>query len=742
MVPRDGELPNALSPGALRWEAAGVTPGDSERDGDRDRDSDSGGGEIEVRAGATGYRFQVSRRGRLRQVAFGDGPGVPALRVVDQEGGFPHAHPTYGEDVRGKPALRVTHHDGVTTTRLTVDGHERRRADGGDEHRIRLVDEGEPLDVVLGFRTWEDDDVLEQWVEVTNRQAGPITVHAAAAAAPCLPVTDDGAWLTHFGGGWAAEWGTVEERLRFGAKVLESYGGVQPHLQHNPFFLLSPDGPSTEDGGAVLAGGLAWGGNVRFGFEVASRDVLRMWCGASPVGADHVLDPGTTLVTPRMVWAWSPAGRGPLSRRLHRWVRGHAVRDGERLRPIVVNNWESTFFDFDQAKLLALMDGARDIDAELFLLDDGWFGDEHPRDDDRAGLGDWVVDRRKLPGGLAALTDGAAARDLRFGLWVEPEMVNPRSTLYEQHPDWVVAQPGRERRLGRHQLVLDVCRPEVRRFAADVVGRLLDENPGISYVKWDANRSISEPGTTALPADRQGNFWHDHATATWALMAEVTERHPDVELMLCASGGGRVDLGSLRWFHEVWLSDNTDPVVRVRMQWAAGHFLPANVVGAHVTRWAERPLPFGCAVAMSARFGFDLDLTGLAPDELAVCRRAVAAYRRVRDLVQLGDLWRLISPDQGTGDVAALAYIARDRSRAVVFAYRLPGPGSASVAVPLAGLDPERDYEVRVIDLTRDEPSPSPSPSPSSAAGGSELLRDGLTWEEAEPLTAAIWELT
>ena len=696
--------------------------------------------DIEISAGTTGYRFQVSRRGRLRQLDFGDGTAAPRSGV--EEGGFPLAYPTYGDDGRGEPALRVTHHDGVTTTRLSVDDHRRWRIEGGEEHRIHLVDRDEPLDVVLGFRTWDGDDVLEQWVETTNRQAGPVTVHAAAAAAPCLgvPAGDgrDGAWLTHFGGGWAAEWGTVEERLTFGAKVLESRGGVQPHLQHNPFFLLSPGGPSTEEEGAVLAGGLAWGGNVRLGFELASRDLLRVWCGASPQAADHVLDPDATLVTPRMVWAWSSAGRGPLSRRLHRWVRGHAVRDGGRPRPIVVNNWEATFFDFDQAKLLALMDGAREIGGELFLLDDGWFGDEHPRDDDRAGLGDWVVDRRKLPGGLAALTEGAAARDLRFGLWVEPEMVNPRSTLYEQHPDWVVSQPGRERRLGRNQLVLDVCQPEVRRFVADVVGRLLDENPGISYVKWDANRSVSEPGTPALPADRQSNFWLDHAEATWSLMAEIAARHPDVELMLCASGGGRVDLGSLRWFHEVWLSDNTDPVARVRMQWAAGHFLPANVVGAHVTRWAERPLPFACAVAMSARFGFDLDLTGLSSEELAVCRRAVAVYRRVRDLVQLGELWRLVSPERGSGDLAALAYAAADRSRAVVFAYRLPGaaPASREVVVPLAGLDPTRTYEVRAVDLEQDEPLPS------TTMTGADLLRDGLEWQATAPVTAAIWELT
>jgi alpha-galactosidase len=692
--------------------------------------------DIEISAGSTGYRFQVSRSGRLRQVSFGDGTAAPRPDD-DYERGLPFAYPTYGEDLRRDAALRVTHHDGVTTTRLVLDDHASTPVEGGSEHRLRLVDREEPLEVVLGFRTWTDDDVLEQWVEVTNRQDGPVIVHEAAAAMPCFSsagpaagaAAGAGPWLTHFGGGWAAEWGEAEERLTLGTKVLDSKGGVQPHLLRNPFFLLSPDGPSTETDGAVVAGALAWGGNVRFGFEVSPHRLLRVWCGANPYAADHVLDPGATLVTPRMVWAWSPAGRGPLSRRLHRWVRRHVVRDGSRVRPIVVNNWESTFFSFDQERLLGLMDGAAAIGGELFLLDDGWFGESHPRDDDTTGLGDWTVDRRKLPGGLDALVAGAAARGLRFGLWVEPEMVNPASTLYAEHPDWVVAQPGRERRTRRNQLVLDVTRPEVRAFVADVVGRLLEANPGISYVKWDANRAVTEPGSPSLPADRQSDFWIDHALATWDVMATVAARHPSVELMLCASGGGRVDLGTLRWFHEVWLSDNTDPVDRVRMQWAAGHFLPAVAVAAHVTRWGDRPLPFACAVAMSARFGFDVDLAGLSDDELAVCRRAVAAYRSVRDLVQLGDLWRLVPP----ADRCALAYVGPDAGRAVVFAYQLSDGTPAPV--PLAGLSASATYRVEPVDLTTD------TPPPSSAALGADLLRDGLHWATADRETAAIWIL-
>ncbi len=411
------------------------------------------------------------------------------------------------------------------------------------------------------------------------------------------------------------------------------------------------------------------------------------------------------------------------------------MRDGDELRPIVVNNWEATFFSFDTDRLLGLIDRTADLGADLFLLDDGWFGTSHPRNDDTAGLGDWQVNEAKLPGGLGPLIERAEARGIRFGLWLEPEMVNADSTLYAEHPGWVVGQPGRPRREWRQQLVLDVLQPEVADFVLGVVDRTLAENPGISYLKWDANRPLTDPGSPALGRDRQANYWVDHVRATWELMAAVAERHPEQTLMLCASGGGRVDLGSLRWFHEVWLSDNTDPVDRVRMQWAASHFLPANAVAAHVTRLGDRPVAFGCAVAMSARFGFDLDFEALTDDELKVCRRAVALYREVRPLVQQGDLWRLLPP----GERCALAYVAPDGDVAVVFGFQLED-GSAVDGVDtlrLAGLRADQTYAITAVDLAA-------PPDPVGTTGewsGSELMERGLPWPLTAAATARIWVL-
>ena len=681
-----------------------------------------------VSSGDAGYGFLVDEEGQLRQAGFGPEIGNHMERLSTRVPArfYPLAYPAYDEEILRAPSLRVTHGDGTTTTRLRVEDVV---ADGpGTE--IVLVDPDCPLEVRLCFHA-EDHGVLRQWVTITNRQRRPVTLFEVAAASPLLATPSP--HLTHFGGSdWAAEWTTTTEPLTPGTKLVDSRGGVRPHLQSSPFFLLSPDGAMDETSGTVVAGALAWGGNTRFAFERTTAPTVRAWCGHNPMAAEYLLDAGATFTTPEQIWAWSTEGVGPLSRRLHRWVRSHAVRDGDALRPIVVNNWEATFFDFDTARLLGLIDRTADLGAELFLLDDGWFGGAYPRNDDTAGLGDWQVNEAKLPGGLGPVMARAQERGVRFGLWVEPEMVNPDSTLYAEHPDWVVGQPTRPRREFRQQYVLDTLQPAVADFVLDVVDRTLAENPGISYLKWDANRPLTDPGSPTLARDRQANYWVDHVRATWDLMAAVAERHPEQMLMLCASGGGRVDLGSLRWFHEVWLSDNTDPVDRVRMQWAASHFLPANVVAAHVTQAENRPIAFGCAVAMSARFGFDVDFAGLTDEELAVCERAVALSRQVRPLVQQGDLWRLVPP----GERAALSYVSPDGDAAVVFGFQLAEPtaGDGS-ALRLCGLRAETTYEVTAFDLA------VPGPGSSERRKGAELMEGGVAWSLPAACTARIWVL-
>lgn len=672
------------------------------------------GEQIHIDGGETGLVLGVGPDGRLHQLGLGAPERCrpdPALPVAI----YPLALPTFGEEALREPALRATHADGAVGTRLVVHDHREGDHAHGVVHEVVLRDRVAPFEVVLRWRTWPDLGLLEQEAEARNLGDRPCALHQLASAAPALPV--DGAHLQHWGGGWAREWTPTVEPIAVGTKVLASAGGVRSSLHLSPLVLWSLAGPPAEEEGEVLAASLVWGGDVRWAAERTVHGQGRLVVGTQHLGADRVLDPGASFAAPPALLGRSSAGVGPLSRRLHRFVREHVVRDGGRPRAIAFNNWEAMGFDLDTDAVCEVIDGAAEVGAELFLLDDGWFGTAYPRDDDTQGLGDWAVDARKFPDGFGPVIDHALARGLRFGLWVEPEMVNPRSEAYEAHPELVVAEPGRERREERQQLVWDLCQPEARALARAVVDDALALHPGISYLKWDANRDVFEAGSGALPADRQSHLPIDRVRATLELMDDVAAAHPDVELMLCASGGGRSDLANLARFHELWTSDNTDPVDRVRLQWGASHLLPANVLGAHVTRWGAKPVAFGCAVAMSARFGFDLDPRTMTTDERAVAREAVATYRRIRPIVQQGDLHRLVSPIGSP--VGALAHVAD--GQAVVFAYRLEPSSAPDPALSIASLG--LGDRVRVEDVT-----------PGDATGGTVI-----GWPAADAPAAKVW---
>ena len=712
-----------------------------------DTPSDAGPGLLHVDAGGWGLTWAADGDGRMHQVGLGP-DGHLAAAEVDPVW-YPDAHPTLGgPDPFRPPALRITHADGTLTTRLRAERVDREPVDhdGTDDPldevvTLHTVDDLLPLRVRFRFRTHRASGVLEQWIEVDHDEDGPVTLWDYDSLAPALLVGPDARVVQFGGSGWADEWAWTSESLTPGTKVLDSLGGIQPHLQRSPCLLVEPHGPAGEDHGAVLGLSVAWGGNVRFALDVRPRSGqdgrdLRLRAGANPLGAHYVLDPGTTFVTPTVAWTWSDRGRHGVSDRFHRWTRARVLRDPDRTRAVVANNWEATFFDFDEERITGLIRRSADVGAEVFLLDDGWFGTSHPRDDDDAGLGDWDVDRRKLPGGLTALTDAAGAAGIRFGIWVEPEMVNPASELYTEHPDWVI-RDRREPREHRNQLALDPLRPEVRDFEVGVVDRTLAAAPATSYVKWDANRPVTDPGTEALATDRRSNAWVDWVHATWSVMERVASAHPDVELMLCASGGGRTDHGTLRWFHEFWTSDNTDPVTRVRMQWACQHFFPASATAAHVTRWGGRPLPFACAVALSGRFGIDLDLRALDDGDLGVLRRAVDCAVRTRPWVQHGTLHRLVSPVDGADrSRAALAFVAPDRSGAVLFAYQLDEPEHPGPVLRLPGLDPDATYRARITDLEHGTDGPEWE---GTGSGFAEFLLD---WGPTDPTTATIVELT
>jgi alpha-galactosidase len=660
--------------------------------------------------------------GHLVQTAFG---------AIGKQASRPEEfYPAGGAGYIWEPAIMAIHADGNTSTDLVYASHQINPIDDNrTETRIELKDPQYPFFVTLCFKSYRDQDVIEQWSEIRHEETGPVVLTRFASSAPIFHASEFN--LTQFHGEWANEMNRVREKLTNGTKILDSKLGSRADYYQHKSFILSLAGNSTEKIGEVFGGSLEWSGSFQFAFEMADNR-LRVLCGMNPYDSEYRLDPQRFFKTPAMLWTWSDHGTGEMSRNLHRWCNRYAIRDGGQPRPVLFNNWEATGFGFDEGRLVSLFDGAKEVGAETFLLDDGWFGNKHPRNDDHAGLGDWQVNAKKLPHGIKYLVDQAQKRGLRFGIWVEPEMVNPRSDLFEAHPDWAIQQPKRDLNFFRNQLVLDLTRPEVRDFVFSTVDDLLTDNPGIAYIKWDCNRYITQPGSTYLKPEYQQNLWIDYVNALYDIMNRVAARHPDVEMMLCSGGGGRVDYAALRYFDEFWPSDNTDPVSRVRIQWGYSQFFPATAIAAHVTRWGDRPLKFAADVAMSGSLGMDMDLAKLSPDERQSIASAVAAYKTIRDLIAGGDLYRLESPYDGPR--SALMYVAPDRSRAVMFVYQL-SDASPSPVMP-DGLDAHRQYRMKELDVS----SPRLLDDGKTRDGAS-LMKDGIITPCQKALDSAVIEL-
>jgi len=631
---------------------------------------------------------------RLYQLRYGRTGGEAAFpeQAPSRETEF---HPPSGDGFICEPALEVTHADGNTSADLDYVRHETTKIDDDVSlTRIELKDRFYPFFVTLCLKAYHNEDMLEQWAEIRQAEDGPVTLFRFASSAPVLGTKDY--WLSQFHGDYSREAMLAEERLGPGLKILDSKIGVRASRFRIPSFLLAVDGPAKEESGEVYGGSLEWSGSFQLAFEVDWNNRLRALCGINPFGSQYHLRPGRTFTTPAMLWTWSDHGKGQVSRNFHRWARRYGIRDGDKPRPVLLNNWEATGFQFDEPTIVSLFDGAREIGAETFLLDDGWFGNHHPRNDDHAGLGDWQVNTNKLPDGLSHLAREANRRGLNFGIWLEPEMVNPASDLFEQHPEWAIRQPHRELELSRNQLDLDLSRPEVREFAWKVIDDTLGSNPAIGYMKWDANRYVTQPGSTYLPPGEQSHLLIDYNFALYDIMARAAGKYPQVMAMLCSGGSGRADYGALKYFDCFWPSDNTDPRSRVFIQWGFSHFFPALALCDHVTRTGNRPLKFTLDVAMSGALGLDMDVRKLTPEQRRTIAAAIALYKRdLRDLVQQGDLYRLESPYEGPR--AALDYVSADGTRAVLFVYQLKANGDQPVKI--GGLDPQRRYRVHELNL-------------------------------------------
>jgi alpha-galactosidase len=689
---------------------------------------------ITIATAQSALTLGVAADGRLYELGYGAPRAREPRRSFAREDEF---HPPAGNGYILEPALQATHADGNTSTDLVWVSDEA-TDDPRDANirttRIRLADPAYRFFVTLCFRAYRSENVIEQWAEIAHEESGPVTLARFASSAPIVKA--EHYYLTQLQGNYMREAELVEEQLAPGIKILDSKLGVRAHQMRNPSLLVALDHPAREDEGEVYGGTLAWSGNFQFAFDLDWNNHLRALCGINPFGAEYRLAPGKTFVTPAMLWTWSDAGKGQVSRNFHRWGRRYGTRDGATPRPVLLNNWEATHMDFDEQKIVALFDGAKELGVELFLLDDGWFGNSHPRDADNAGLGDWQVNAKKLPHGLSFLAAEAKQRGIGFGIWLEPEMVNPASDLFAAHPDWVIRQPKRELQFGRNQLVLDLTRPEVKAFVTQVIDDTLAPNPGISYVKWDANRYVTQPGSSYLPPDQQSHLLIDYQWALYDTMRHLAEKYPHVMAMLCSGGSGRVDYGALRFFHSFWPSDNTDPVQRIKIQWGFGHFFPAETMSAHVTDMGHRPLKLALDVALTGAFGIDRDVSRWTPEERRQVAAAVTLYRTsLRELVASGDLYRLESPYEKPR--AALSYVAENKARAIIFVCQLGE--TAFGPIKPRGLDPAKRYRLREINLP--EGTRSRLSGNEQIFEGATLMLDGFNPPLRRALDSALIEL-
>ena len=617
--------------------------------------------------------------------------------------------PSGQQEIVKHAGLQAIHADGAVTLRLKETGRKEIPETGAKHVVVSLEDESRPLRVTRHVRAWDDVDAIETWVEISHSESAPVRLLRADSFASAVDVRAKEIGVLSLTGKWGREANVSESKVANGQIVeLSSKAGTRDAWESNAGMMVS-FGPSDEESGKVLGVALEWTGTT-------SRRIRRDWegkvtevfAGVDMTSGPYVLDPGKSFVTPKAILVWSEKGRGEVSRQYHRWARNHLMPHGRDLHPVLLNSWEGSYFSFTEKTLTDMMDGVKEMGGEMFVLDDGWFGrGKYARDDknkDKVGLGDWYVNEEKLPRGLGYLADEAEKRGLKFGLWVEPEMVNVRSWLAEEHPEWLLREKDRSLVLGRGgtQLVLDYVNPAVRDRIFEDLDKVYSSVPSLAYIKWDSNQNIVNPGSTYLPADRQSNLWYDYTIGLYDLLARFQAKRPHIMVQACASGGGHMDFGFLRYADEFWTSDDTDPYMRVFIQWGASQFYPACAMACHVTASPNHqtkrvtPLKYRFDVAMCGRMGFELHPKDLKPDEVAFAKRAVADYKRIRPVVQQGDLYRLASPYEKP--YSALMYANEDKSHAVVYVLGLNGDGEKPVSIRLSGLATDREYDIAEID--------------------------------------------
>ncbi len=629
--------------------------------------------------------------------------GDPALATAATElSGFDTAgsvtlqeYSGQGEGLVSDPGVKAVFADGNRDLVLKYRAHHVE----GETLVVELADIARPLTVTLRYTIDPATGVIARSAAVHNGDTRPVRIDQAAAAVFTLPVGDDYR-LHYLTGRHAAEWQKKDVPITPALTLIESRRGSTGH-GNNPWFAIGRDGLTSEEAGPVWYGALAWSGSFRISVGQDNLGRIRVAGGYNPYDFSWTLKPGETLTTPIFYAGYSNGGMGGASRTFVRFQRAHILPGGEkaRLRPVLYNSWEATTFNVTAAGQAALAEKAAKIGVERFVVDDGWFG---ARDSDKAGLGDWVVNRRKFPQGLKPLIDKVKALGMDFGLWVEPEMVNVDSDLYRAHPDWVLHYDGRPRTEGRNQLVLNLARSDVRDHLLGVLDRLVSEND-IAFLKWDYNRNWTEPGWPAAAPQDQQRVYVDYVRNLYSVLAELRRRHPKLEIEDCSGGGGRVDLGIMGLTDEVWPSDNTDPADRLLIQDGFTQAYPVATMMAWVTdspNWANTrrtTLDYRFLSSMQGGLGIGANLDTWTPEDFATATKWVAAYKTIRPIVQRGDLYRIDPPTRDNASSATM-YVARDQRQGVLFQMLHSSMWrDNAVAEHPRGLDPARVYAVSVV---------------------------------------------
>lgn len=640
-------------------------------------------------------------------------------------------YPEYGTGDYRTPAIAVRQPNGSDMVDLTYDGYHVSQGkpkleglpatyvDNEDDAAtlsIDLVDRLIGLSVTLNYTVFADKPAVARSVVISNNGADALSVERAMSLSLDLPDSDYD--MTEFTGAWSRERHPHTQHLHYGTQQIESLRNASGHFA-NPVAAFARPGAS-EDQGEVIGLAFEYSGNFDLHAEVDTYDVTRLQLGINERGFAWHLEPGETFQTPEALIAYSDEGYDGMSRAFHRLVLDNIVRGPwkRRERPILINNWEATYFDFDEDKLVEIARTAKQAGVELFVLDDGWFG---ARNNDTAGLGDWTPNPARLPQGLAGLSKRINDLGLKFGLWFEPEMVNKDSDLYRAHPDWAVHTPGRHMNHGRNEFLLNFANKDVVDNIYGQMSRLLDE-ANIAYIKWDMNRFVSEGYDVTRGAEHQGEAYHRYILGVYDLLERLLQRFPDLIIEGCASGGGRFDMGMLYYTPQIWCSDDTDAIERLKIQYGTSYFYPLSAMGAHVSvvpnHQANRitPIETRANVAMFGTFGYELDLNTLSEEEFGKVRSQIEFFKRYREIIHTGDFHRLVSPDGN--EQAAWMVVSRDRKTAIVGDYRiLLTPNSRYMRLHLRGLDENTRYRVSCTGASSID---------GAAFTGAELMRIGM----------------